>query len=53
MLVVLLGVGALMNIAASSRWERFGREPFTLVLFDSGVPLARSGLPAGQPADRR
>ena len=52
-LVVLLGVGALMNFASSSRWERFGWGPFTLVLFVPGVPLARSGLPAGQPADRR
>jgi len=53
MLVALLGAGPLMNVTSSSRWEGFGWEPFTLVLFDPGVVLARSDLPAGQPADRR
>jgi hypothetical protein len=46
-LVGLLGVGALMNFASSSPWERFGWGPFTLVLFAFGVDLARSGSPSG------
>ena len=32
-IVVLLGVGVLMNVASSSPWERYGWGPFTLVLF--------------------
>ena len=51
MLVALLGVGPLMNVASSSPWERFGWGPDRFVLLC--VVLARSGLPAGQPADRR
>jgi hypothetical protein len=54
-LVGLLGLGALMNFASSSPWERFGWGPFTLVLFTFGLVLARSGLPSGhatQTADR-
>jgi len=51
-LVGLLGVGALMNFASSSPWERFAWAPFTLVLFIFGVVLARSGLPSGRPAPR-
>ncbi len=51
-LVGLLGLGALMNFASSSPWERFGWGPFTLVLFILGVVLARSGLPPGRPAPR-
>jgi hypothetical protein len=43
-LVGLLGLGALMNFASSSPWERFGWGPFTLVLLILGVVLARSGL---------
>jgi hypothetical protein len=31
-LVVLLFVGALMNFASSSGWERFGWGPFSLIL---------------------
>jgi hypothetical protein len=31
-LVGVLVVGALMNAASKSRWERFGWAPFTLVL---------------------
>jgi hypothetical protein len=42
-LVVLLGLGALLNFASSSPWERFGWGPFTVVLFIFGVSLARSG----------
>ncbi len=47
-LVGLLGVGALLNFASSSPWERFGWGPFTLVLFILGIVLARSGLPPGR-----
>ena len=46
--VVLLGVGALMNFASSSPWERYGWGPFTLVLFVMCVVLARSGAPDRQ-----
>ena len=49
-LVGLLAMGALMNFASSSPWERFGWGPFTLVLLILGVVLARSGLPAGRSA---
>lgn len=41
-LVVLLGLGAVMNFASSSSWERFGWGPFTLVLFVLCVVLAKS-----------
>lgn len=41
-LVGLLAVGALMNFASSSSWERFGWGPFTLVLFVLCVVVARS-----------
>lgn len=47
-LVGLLGLGALMNFASSSPWERFGWGPFTLVMFTICLVLARSGLP-GHP----
>ena len=53
MLVALLGAGPLMNVASSSPWERFGWGPDRFVLVRLGVVLARSDLPAGQPADRR
>jgi hypothetical protein len=53
MLVALLGAGPLMNVASSTPWERFGWGPFTLVLFVPSVVLARRGLPAGQPSERR
>lgn len=52
LLVGLLGVGALLNFASSSPWERFGWAPFTLVLFILSVVLARSGLPSGRRAPR-
>jgi hypothetical protein len=42
-LVCLLGVGALMNFASSSSWERFGWGPFTLAMCALCVVLARSG----------
>lgn len=44
-LVGLLAVGALMNFASSSPWERFGWGPFTLVLFVLCVVLAKSAPP--------
>lgn len=44
-LVGLLAVGALMNVASSSPWERFGWGPFTLVLFVLCVVLAKSAPP--------
>jgi hypothetical protein len=52
-LVGLLGLGALMQFASSSPWERFGWGPFTLALFTLGVVLARSGSPSGRAATRR
>jgi hypothetical protein len=49
----LLGVGALMNMASSSAWERYGWGPFTLVMFTLCVVLARSGMPEhATPAQR-
>ncbi len=48
-LVGLLGTGALLNLASSSPWERFGWAPFTLVLLILGVLLARSGAAPGRP----
>lgn len=41
-LVGLLGVGALMNFASSSPWERFGWGPFTLIMCILCLVLARS-----------
>ena len=52
-LVGLLSLGALMNFASSSSWERFGWGPFTLVLLILGVVLARSGLRPGRAAAQR
>lgn len=57
-LVGLLAVGALMNFASSSPWERFGWGPFTLVLLVLCVVLARSASPrtpggAASPPERR
>ena len=49
-LVGFLGLGALMNFASSSPWERFGWGPFTFVLATLGFVLARSGLPAARSA---
>lgn len=51
-LVGLLGIGALMNFASSSPWERYGWGPFTLGMFLLGVVLARSGSPSASPAPR-
>jgi len=44
----ILGVGALLNFASSSPWERFGWGPFTLVLLTLCIVLVRSGF-AEQP----
>lgn len=43
LLAGLTAVGALMNAASSSPWERFGWAPFTLGLSILCVLLARSG----------
>ena len=44
-LVGLLGLGALVNFASSSPWERFGWGPFTLIMFGLCLVLAVSGSP--------
>ena len=52
---VLLGVtalGALMNAASSSPWERYGWAPYTLLLMILCLGLARS-VPASGPDDVR
>jgi len=43
----LTAVGALMNAASSSPWERFGWAPFTLSLSILCIVLARSGCDSG------
>ena len=45
-LVGLLGLGAIMNFASASPWERFGWGPFTLIMFGLCLALARSGYPS-------
>lgn len=40
-LVVILPLGALMNLASSSRWERFGWAPFTFLLAMATFVVAR------------
>ena len=47
-IVVLLGVGVLINVASSSPWERYGWAPFTLVLFVLSVLLVRGESPHPQ-----
>lgn len=42
-LVGVLAVGALMNFASPSAWERFLWGPFTLILAVLCLLLARSG----------
>ncbi len=42
-LVVVLGLGTVMNFASSSPWERFGWGPSTLIMFGLCLILARSG----------
>ncbi len=41
LLVALLALGAILNIASSSPWERFGWGPFALVLAALTVAVAR------------
>ncbi|MCF4121689.1 hypothetical protein L1785_11920 [Antribacter sp. KLBMP9083] len=43
LLVALLALGAVMNLASSSPWERYGWAPFSLVLLVLCVLLARRG----------
>lgn len=47
-LVGLLSLGALMNFASSSPWERFGWGPFTVALLVLAVVLARPEGPHHQ-----
>lgn len=42
-LVAVLGLGAVMNVASSSPWERYGWAPFIVVLLVLCVLLARRG----------
>ena len=44
-LVGLLGLGALLNFASSSPWERLCWGPFTLIMFGLCLVLAVSGSP--------
>ena len=48
-LVGLLGLGALLNFASPSPWERYGWGPFTVVLFILSVLLARSSSGSSAP----
>jgi hypothetical protein len=41
--VGLLGLGALVNVASSSRWERFGWGPFAAILAVLTLIVATSG----------
>lgn len=45
-LVVLLSIGALMNLASKSRWERYLWGPLALVLAVLCLVVARSDLPS-------
>lgn len=47
LLVVLLPIGAIMNLASRSRWERFLWGPVALILAALCLVVARSPLPAG------
>ena len=42
--VVLLALGAIVNLASSSRWERFGWGPLAAILAALGLIVARSGV---------
>ena len=46
-LVVLSGLGAIVNFASSSRWERFGLGPLALVLALLSLVVAASGSGQG------
>lgn len=45
----VLGLGALLNFASQSSWERFGWGPFTAVLVILCVILARSAVGRPEP----
>ena len=51
-LVGLLGLGALMNFASASPWERFGWGPVALTLAVLCLILARGGVEAPEPSGR-
>jgi hypothetical protein len=44
-LTALLAIGAVMNAASPSPWERYAWAPFILVLCLLSMRLARSGIP--------
>ena len=48
-LVVILPLGALMNLASSSPWERFGWAPFTALLAVATFITARSRSSRREP----
>jgi hypothetical protein len=48
-LVVILPIGALMNLASSSPWERFGWAPFTFLLALATFVVARGRI-SNEPA---
>ena len=45
-LTALLAIGAVMNAASSSPWERYGWAPFILALSILSMRLARSRIPS-------
>ena len=45
-LAALLALGACMNFASSSPWERFGWGPYSLTMLVLCIILARSRPPA-------
>jgi hypothetical protein len=56
LVVCVLALGALLNFASSSPWERFGWGPFTLTMLVLCTILARSGyadVGEPQPSQRR
>ena len=54
LVVCVLALGALLNFASSSPWERFGWGPFTLTMLILGTILARSGYAeVGEPPQPR
>jgi len=52
-LVVILPLGALMNLASSSPWERFGWAPFTFLLALATFVVARGRTGDQPPASVR
>lgn len=45
-LVAILPLGAIMNLASSSPWERFGWGPFTVLLAMAAFVVARGDEPS-------